>query len=245
MNAGLARLLAASKLYDRGLCTAIDVGAHRGEFTRYLIESGLFGNVLSFEPNPENFVLLASDVASSATCRFQPVNLALGATSGAQQFHCDDDTATGSLLHYEPRQHSPHPVGQRTVEVTTLDEYLATNPPATRVQLMKIDTQGTDLDVIRGSQQTLREHRPLIQTELIYIPLYQGQCSPDDLAGAMAELDYRMYSLNNLHVTPEGRLAFCDALFIPAEHDVPITQRFSCIDDEVSFRNQLETLHRI
>lgn len=54
-----------------------------------------------------------------------------------------------------------------------------------------------------------------------------------------------MYSLNNLHVTPEGRLAFCDAIFIPKELDIPVTQKFSCIDDLLSFKAQIQTLAKI
>ncbi len=54
-----------------------------------------------------------------------------------------------------------------------------------------------------------------------------------------------MYSLNNLHVTTEGRLAFCDAIFIPKELDVPMTQKYACIDDQISFVTQIETLTTI
>ena len=54
-----------------------------------------------------------------------------------------------------------------------------------------------------------------------------------------------MYSLNNLHVTPEGRLAFCDAIFIPKELNVPVTQKYSCIDDQLSFQSQIQTLTEV
>lgn len=58
-------------------------------------------------------------------------------------------------------------------------------------------------------------------------------------------MDYKMYSLNNLHVTPEGQLAFCDAVFIPKELDIPVTQKYSCIDDQLSFQIQIQTLTQI
>lgn len=51
-----------------------------------------------------------------------------------------------------------------------------------------------------------------------------------------------MYSLNNLHANSEGRLCFCDAIFIPKELNIPTTQKFHCIDDEMSFQSQIQTL---
>lgn len=68
---------------------------------------------------------------------------------------------------------------------------------------------------------------------------------PTELSEAFSQLDYEMYSLNNLHVTPEGRLVFCDAIFIPKELNIPVTQKFSCIDDQISFQSQIQTLTEI
>lgn len=51
--------------------------------------------------------------------------------------------------------------------------------------------------------------------------------------------------MNNLHVTAEGRLAFCDAIFVPKELNITLTQKYSCIDDQVSYANQINALTKI
>lgn len=246
MNNSLSALLKLlSDQYKEKHLFAIDVGAHHGEFSKFLIRTGLFEKVLAFEPNFESYSEILTAVSSQSNCEFGVIYSALNSKSGTLDLYCDGDTATASLLRYESGYLSRGSIKKQTVPVTTLDEYLISNPVDDRLQLLKIDTQGNDLSVIKGGERTISAHRPIIQTEFIYIPLYEGQCSPAELIEALAQLNYEMYSLNNLHVTPEGRLAFCDAIFIPKELDIPLTQKYSCIDDQVSFQTQIRTLTKI
>lgn len=224
---------------------AIDVGAHHGEFARFLVSTGYFGKVFSFEPNPECFVQLLKEVSQTSSCRFEPINSALSYASGTHELYCDKETATASLLKYGPGFLNHGTIKRMTVPVITLDEYLNCHPVAGRIQFLKIDTQGNDLAVIMGSTRAISAHRPIIQTEFIHIPMYVGQCSPANLSEALSVLDYEMYSMNNLHVTPEGRLAFCDVVFVPRELEIPMTQEYSCIDNLDSFQSQISTLDGI
>lgn len=246
MNQSLSQLLQlACNADDAKNCFAIDVGAHHGEFSKFLMQTGLFGKVLAFEPNKESYLTTQNAVSSQPSCVFEVVNSALSSESGMLDLYCDADTATASLLQYDPSYLSFGQVKSHTVSVLTLDEYLDTNSDLGRLQCLKIDTQGNDLSVIKGGGRAISAHRPIIQTEFIYIPLYEGQCSPAELTEVLTQMDYKMYSLNNLHVTPEGQLAFCDAVFIPKELDIPVTQKYSCIDDQLSFQIQIQTLTQI
>lgn len=225
--------------------SAVDVGGHYGEYARFLLELETFDAVISFEPNPESYACLLKSVSSSDNCRYEAVNIALGSKSERLNLYCDGDSATASLLKYEQNYISRGEISKREVAVQTMDEYFYNKPLLSPLKLLKIDTQGNDLDVIRGARDLISTNRPIIQTEFIYVGLYENQCTPDELKSELSEIDYEMYSLNNLHVTPEGRLAFCDAIFVPRELDVPIEQKFSCIDDQESFKAQIEILSRV
>lgn len=224
---------------------AIDVGAHCGDFSSFLVQTGLFNSVVAFEPNYQSFEAIKSKKIATESCEFQVVNAALSSESGSFSLYSDADTATGSLLPYASDYEGRGQLKKQLVSVYTLDNYFDSNEQLGSLRLIKIDTQGNDLSVIKGAQKTLSRHRPIIQTEFIYVPLYEGQCSPAELTEAISALDYKMYSLNNLHVTNEGRLAFCDAIFIPDELAIPITQKFICIDDQLSFSKQLEQLTEV
>lgn len=243
MNISLSKLLSSlnfdSKLY------AIDVGAHYGEYTKYLITTGFFNHVVSFEPNPESYASLTSQVTSVTNCTYECIHSALSDQSGSLDLYCDNNTATASLLPYDSSYKGFGQIKKHVVPVVTLDEYLAKNPKVGRLQLIKIDTQGNDLSVLKGGIHSIKTHRPIIQTEFIYISLYEGQCNPIELTEFLCSLGYEIYSLNNLHITEEGRLAFCDAIFVPKELSIPVTQKYSCIDDQLSYTTQINTLTQI
>lgn len=247
MNTSLSALLPLISDQYGKRSFAIDVGAHHGEFSKFLIQTGLFEKVLAFEPNFESYFATQSAVSSQPNCVFKLINSALSSESGTLDFYCDADTATAtaSLLQYDPSYISRGQIKRHSVSVLTLDEYFDTNSDLGRLQCLKIDTQGNDLAVIKGGARAISAYRPIIQTEFIYISLYKGQCSPAELSQTLSLLDYKIYSLNNLHVTPEGRLAFCDAIFIPKELKVAVTQSFSCIDDQMSSQSQIHRLTEI
>jgi FkbM family methyltransferase len=222
---------------------AIDVGAHVGAFARELLESGLYRRVIAFEPNPANLPELEALAASRPALTL--VKKGVGAREGIADFHHDDNTATGSLLPYVAGYASKGAARTIRVPVITLDGYLSEEPGRPPVALVKIDTQGHDLAVIHGASGTLASDRPFVIAEVIYLPLYEGQSTPESIFEAMASQGYETYTLFNIHATVEGRMAFADALFVPRELAVPYTQQFEQIDNHVSYQTQIATLDRI
>lgn len=186
MNPSLSQLLQlVCNPESPSRCFAIDVGAHHGEFSKFLIQTGLFEKVLAFEPNLESYSATQSAVSSQPNCVFEVINSALSSELGTLDLYCDADTATASLLQYDASYLSRGQIKRHSVSVLTLDEYLDTNSDLGRLQCLKIDTQGNDLAVIKGGRRAISTHRPIIQTEFIYISLYEGQCSPDRIVGSI------------------------------------------------------------
>jgi FkbM family methyltransferase len=151
MNTSLSSLLQlVCKPDNANHCFAIDVGAHCGEFAKFLISTDFFNHVVSFEPNPESYLKLVNEVFSTDNCGYQAINSALSDASGTLDLYCDEDTATASLLNYDPRYLINGTITKHAVPVSTLDSYLSNHPVAGKLQLLKIDTQGNDLSVIKG-----------------------------------------------------------------------------------------------
>jgi FkbM family methyltransferase len=66
------------------------------------------------------------------------------------------------------------------VEITTLDHCVYDNAvPAP--DFLSINTQGTELDILRGGARTLKDHALAIQCEVTFFDLYRGQNGLDDL----------------------------------------------------------------
>jgi FkbM family methyltransferase len=67
-----------------------------------------------------------------------------------------------------------------TIETTTLDAVLESLAPEVRYDFLKIDTQGADLDVLRGAERFLAHDCVGIQLEAFVVPLYAGiACLPE------------------------------------------------------------------
>jgi FkbM family methyltransferase len=66
------------------------------------------------------------------------------------------------------------------VEVSTLDSCVTEKnvPPP---DFLSINTQGTELDILRGAGRVLERHATAIQCEVTFFGLYEGQNSLDDL----------------------------------------------------------------
>lgn len=171
----------------------IDAGARggAGELKRLAPWVHAYG----FEPHPESFQELP--LAAGPYARQQYLPLALGAKAGRQTLHLTRHPSYSSFLEVDWAVHRRHlrlmplyeqwkamlePVGQAETEVQTLDQ-VAEEQGIRHIGLLKLDTQGTELDILRGTQALLEEKRiSLIKCEVSFIPFYKGQCLFEDVS---------------------------------------------------------------
>ncbi len=155
----------------------IDVGANRGQFAKKL-RKFYAGEILSFEPLPDVFKLLAESAAGDP--KWKVFQLALGSRPGEQQLNVTPVRVFSSLL--PPNQYaaerfgnSAQTVHQEKVTVDRLDLVLERTYPDIdrRNILLKLDTQGYDAEVFRGAGRFCHSIRGL-QSELSLMPLYDG-----------------------------------------------------------------------
>ena len=134
---------------------AIDVGAHVGEVSSALLDAGY--EVYAFEPNPEVFERLVARIGENQT--FHAHNIAVGAIQGELPLHLAEDTSAQGIYEdataFSSLVQHPMPADlpfKRSVMVPV--ESLASLHEAGMipddVALLKIDTEGFDLEVIRG-----------------------------------------------------------------------------------------------
>jgi len=139
-------------------CTAIDVGANRGYYSWAL--AGIAGRVEAFEPNP-----VLADFARAK----------LGTKARIHKVALSD--REGPAILYVPRKRdgvSLHIIGnlgdvyahegvdEIEVRLATLDGYGFSN-----VGFIKIDVEGSEMDVIAGARETISRARPNMLIELL------------------------------------------------------------------------------
>lgn len=132
--------------------TAIDVGANIGHYSKRLSEVvGITGRVYAFEPMPQTFELLASNVMMFKNKNVTLINAAVHCKSGIVSFSLPDDG--------NPYQASISDCGT-TVACFTLDMF-----NIDRVNLIKIDVEGNEWNSILGMARTIEKHRPYLIVE--------------------------------------------------------------------------------
>jgi FkbM family methyltransferase len=144
----------AATLTNRRVTCVLDVGANEGEFSRHVRSLGFRGRIVSFEPSPVPLGRLESLAARDPAWSVRPV--ALGAQAGVARLHRHADPVFDSLHPSVPSSHTRFPgladAGSVEVRVETLadERPKAVSGIAHPRVLLKSDTQGHDLDVLRG-----------------------------------------------------------------------------------------------
>jgi FkbM family methyltransferase len=157
----------------------IDVGASRGQYIDFLRHDvGYAGPIYAFEPLPDNLAVLRRRFLGDGSITIFPY--ALGASSGTIRMNQMADNVFSSILqptHASVTRFADQNVvtHELDVEMRTLDELVGTGelPVGGRWVYLKLDTQGYDLEVLKGAGAVLSLVRAL-QTEASFLQIYEG-----------------------------------------------------------------------
>lgn len=201
----------------RDIETVLDVGANVGQFGESLRAKGYRGKIISFEPVPSVFQVLA--VKASADGNWEANNFALGAKPGTATINVAEMSEFSSMLPFtgaaarHDRQASV--AGCETIEVRTLDDVY---PYARTNVLLKLDTQGYEKPVLEGGRSVL----PMLKGVLMELPivhLYEGTWQLHQAIEFMADAGFIPAQIHpvNYHSADSVSLIEVDCLFRP--HD--------------------------
>jgi FkbM family methyltransferase len=197
-------VLSAVKVPDDWI--VFDVGANIGTVTLPLAKRVQHGRVFAFEPTHYTFARLERNLA---------LNPHLAARVVAVQAFLSDSVGDGTDLEavasWRVDRAAPeaHPLSggsvQDTTDVpaTTLDAFCV-DQDIHRVDFIKIDTEGHELDVLSGAIGTLTTHRPPVVFEMgLYALADRGQ-SFGDFEALFTSLDYRLINTKTGRVVTQG-----------------------------------------
>jgi FkbM family methyltransferase len=152
----------------------VDIGANEGQFCAFIRHNiGFNGRVTSFEPVPHLAAMLRDKAKADGNWKIH--DCALGAAPGSIDLNVARHSVFTSVL--EPLESEAcdgdnQTVTKISVRLSTLDIELKDAVDMDRT-FVKIDTQGFDLEVLRGAQRTIASV-PALQTEVSFRPLYEG-----------------------------------------------------------------------
>jgi FkbM family methyltransferase len=139
--------------------TFIDAGANRGYFTLQAARLvGSSGRVIAIEPAPENYSYLEKSIELNGYSHTRALPIALSDHDGTASLQILGRSTEHTLAPLDPKYKDLPKV---TVPIRTLDAVVAQENLG-RVDMIKIDVQELELEVLRGSVQTLRDNPHIV-----------------------------------------------------------------------------------
>ncbi|MBI2418024.1 MAG: FkbM family methyltransferase [Ignavibacteriales bacterium] len=203
------------EMQKRDVTKLLDVGANSGQFGANIRKYGFEKEIISFEPLAAAFKDLQAQAQSSKN--WVCYNFALGDKNESSKIEVAGNSFSSSLLpmmqsHIKSAPASK-PVGYQEIVVKRLDAVFEETVFMTNNVLLKIDTQGFELNVLKGSGKLL-EHIQGVQVELSFVPLYEKQPLFPEVFGFLYENGFKMLRLENEFSDPNtGELLQANGYF--------------------------------
>jgi FkbM family methyltransferase len=174
--------------------TFIDGGANDGIYSLFAAKRvGGSGTVLAVEPSSREFDRLRANLMLNRQLAVTAVRAALGSAEGeadlavAERGHEGQNTIGASVSN--PKVQT---AGYETVPVTTVDALVEAHR-LDRVDVVKLDVEGSEVEALLGAARTIERFRPLIQVEMESERLASQGRTKDDLRALLAAASYDLY----------------------------------------------------
>lgn len=213
--ANFADAMRSRLVTEEAITLVLDVGANGGQYAQELRRAGYAGRIVSFEPVRAAFDVLARSSSDDPlwSCR----RLALGEADGQANINVSANLWSSSLLPMTQRHLCAAPdsryVSAEPVTIRRLDSVSGELIHDDDRVLLKLDTQGYELPVLRGAGDVLTLVAA-IEAEISLTPLYESQALLPDVLSELSSLGFRLVWLAPGFVDPSsGELLQLDAVF--------------------------------
>jgi FkbM family methyltransferase len=194
----------------------VDAGAHTGEWLAYFKEAAPLGQHVAFEPLPHLVAKLRAEYPT-----YRVGEAALAAQDGWAEFlHIRNDPAW-SGLRLQERYFAEPDVERIKVRTVPLDRV-----SMSRLDLLKIDVEGAELEVLRGAEATLHRFKPTVFFEHARIHFTNYGDTTSELYALLAGAGLEVFSLEQRRVLGGGDLQRAVVEAAARDYDFPSETNF-------------------
>jgi FkbM family methyltransferase len=198
----------------------IDIGANKGVFTIFSAKRLSKGRVLSFEPADLNLKILEKNIIKNGFKNIKLFKIGLSDKSqtipiyGPSHPYLDGTKNEGALSIF-----SSNKVDQflQKIAVDTLDHILE-KEDLKKINVIKIDVEGSEPEVLRGMYHTLVKFKPLIMIEINEKVLNVANHTSVEIITFLNSLGYRYKPAGDIthrDLNEDEIVAYRDILCIP------------------------------
>ena len=201
--------------------TIIDVGAHVGETFFKLIDINKNSSIYSFEPSKNNFKKLEFNTYRNKNIK--AYNIGLGHKNEFKYFYENISSPISSFLDFDKNNQLKTLWGindikknkKYKVKIFKFDTWIKDKKIKT-IELFKIDTQGFELNVLKGAKESL--NKKIIKNiivEIIFIKVYEKQPKFNEINNLLNDYNYELKAIIDQSYNKNGELLQADFLYKP------------------------------
>ena len=202
-----------AKLVKEREPVCFDVGANVGQTIELFYRIFQAPRIYAFEPSAASFAKLSSAWVGRGVSLY---NLALGDCRNEKTLYNHERSYLNSFL---PVHHNKlnsiqntRVIGEEVVQCITLDEFIEQEKIDT-IDLLKVDTQGFDLNVLKGARNSLSQGRiKNILVEVNFVRMYGGEGRPGEIFDFLSDHNIFLVDIYD-KARPNGFIHWGNALF--------------------------------
>jgi len=155
----------------------LDIGANVGKYSSFLLENSS-AKIIAFEPMPKTFNELVK-IKKNYSNRFFIYKLGLGQKKTKKNLYFDKNNLQWANFNPEVNKIKYLKYNKKKImcSLDTLDNFIRKNKKLinSKIDLIKIDTEGFELEVLKGAEKTIKKFKPkYIQLEYNWHHLFKN-----------------------------------------------------------------------
>ena len=203
------------KKYIKKNPVIIDIGANEGQSIKRF--NLIFNNCVihSFEPITKCFDQMVKNFPDK---KFIKNNYALSDKNTNKEFFINKNSYTSSFnrinKNYDDNNEKDKIKNSIKVKTLTLDTYINFNK-IKKIDILKIDTQGHELNVLKGSKKSLKKNMiNFIEVEIILCDYYINKIKLYEIDHIMNKNNYELVDLQGFNYSKNNQIKWFDMLYI-------------------------------
>lgn len=185
----------------------VDVGAHKGKWTEMVHAIWPNSEYLMVEPNTKH----EGNLANISFAQYELALLGEAKKEKVGYYSSQAEHTTGNSIYKEQSEYSKY-FKKIYLPMTTLSEVLKKRD-IKKVDLLKIDAQGSEMNIIKGYKKYLKNTEFII-LECQVLEYSKGAPQVDEIIETMKKnYNFRVFDVLELLHLPSGELVSMDILF--------------------------------
>jgi len=188
-----------------------DVGAHIGKTIKKYQSNFPISKIYAFEPYPPLYNELSNKFKNNSEINISQIGLSN--KSGTTTFYLSKYENLNSFKKPNHRAWGFDDHYTIQVETTSLEKYCSKNS-INYIDILKIDVQGSELDLLEGSEDLLiNEKIGIIYIEWQVVPLYENHSLYFEISDFLKQFGYELFNIYNVNEARSGQMRWADAIF--------------------------------